>query len=126
MAENYKKIWGPPELNRAAWAAHSTITYVSCDDPPTFLSCGDADEFRTEQMNLMAKALERAGVEHQLAVTPRMGHWVVVRKEVLGAIYDFFDKHLKAEQASPSPAPSVDTRKTRRSARRAARHRRRQ
>jgi len=95
LAKAYTDIFGDPVKNRAAWEAHSAISYVTADDPPTFLCTGDDDDFRTEQMRLMAGALKKAGVEHKLVVIPKMRHWVVNDAKVLGEIYDFLDAHLK-------------------------------
>jgi acetyl esterase/lipase len=105
LAKAYTDIWGDPVKNRSAWEAHSAISYVTADDPPTFLCTGDSDDFRTEQMRLMAGALKKAGVEHKLVVIPKMGHWVVNDVKVLGEIYDFLDAHLKpAARTHPADA----------------------
>jgi acetyl esterase/lipase len=106
LGKNYQQVWGDPAKNAAAWEAHSAISYVTPDDPPTFLSTGSDDDFRTEQMQLMDAALERAKVPHQLLVTPRMQHWVVEKPEAEGQIYEFLDAHL-----APAPEPVGRTRR---------------
>lgn len=98
MGKQYLDRFGDPVKNRKVWDAHSAISYVTADDPPTFLSVGEKDWYRTEQIRRMAAALKKAGVEHVHAVTPGMEHMVTDDVKILGQIYDFFDKHLKTSK----------------------------
>ena len=95
VGKNYLEPFGDPKTNKAKWDEHSAITYVTQDDPPTFLSVGEKDWYRTKQIARMAEALKKAGVEYTHAVTPDMGHAVTGDVKILGRIFDFFDKHLK-------------------------------
>lgn len=101
LGKNYQQVWGDPMKNRAAWEAHSAISYITPDDPPTFLSTGGDDDFRTEQMRLMDGALSRANVPHQLLVTPHMQHWVVEKPDAQEQIYEYLDTHLAAPASEP-------------------------
>ena len=101
FAEQYVAAFGDPEKNRKTWEMHSAISYLTKDDPPTFLSVGGKDEYRVKQIELMAEALKRTGVEYRHAVTPNMGHQVTGDLKILGEIYDFFDKHLKPAKSKP-------------------------
>ena len=95
MARTYEAAFGDPVKNRKVWADHSAITYVTDDDPPTFLSVGSEDWYRTKQISLMAEALKKTGVECKHVETPGLGHNVTPDVKVQEQIYDFFDKHLK-------------------------------
>jgi dienelactone hydrolase len=95
MAKFYRWKLGDPKKNRERWEACSAITYVTKDDPPTFLCVGSDDWYRTEQIKRLAAAMKKAGATHELAVVTGMRHSVVNDVKVLGRIYDFLDQHLK-------------------------------
>jgi len=53
----------------------STLTYMTPDDPPVFLSVGQLDrEFRVKQMKRMAARCEEVGITYRLFVQKGMGH----------------------------------------------------
>ena len=80
---------------RARWRDPSAVTYVTPDDPPTFLCVGADDEYRPQQIASLAAALKTAGVVHEHVVVPGMKHAVVSDPNVLGRIYEFLDKQLR-------------------------------
>jgi len=76
----------------------STLTYVTPDDPPVFLSVGELDrKFRVKQMKRLAARCDAVGVTYRLFVQKRMGHMYNPRPEVIGRIYSFLDWYLKPE-----------------------------
>jgi pectinesterase len=122
IAKTYISAWGPPvtaeELSQAdaakraeldqrrqRWRAPSAVTYVTPDDPPTFVCVGEDDEYRPPQMASLAAALSQAKVEHQHVVVPKMKHAVVSDPAVLARIYAFLQQHLHPAAASPEPVP---------------------
>jgi len=96
LGKKYLGPFGDPVKNKKKWDEHSAITYVTKDDPPTFLSVGEKDSYRVNQIARLADALKKTGVEHHHAVTPGMGHMVTDNLKVLHEIFSFLDKHLKA------------------------------
>ncbi|MCE9551992.1 MAG: prolyl oligopeptidase family serine peptidase, partial [Planctomycetes bacterium] len=80
---------------RARWRDASAVTYVTPDDPPTFLCVGADDEYRPLQIASLAAALKQAGVVHEHVIIPGMKHSVVSDPVVLGRIYAFLDKQLR-------------------------------
>jgi len=79
----------------------STLTYVTPDDPPVFLSGGQLDrEFRVKQMRRLAARCEEVGVTYRLLIQEGMEHMYNPAPEVIGEIFSFFDRYLK-----PSPPP---------------------
>jgi hypothetical protein len=85
----------------------STLTYVTPDDPPVFLSVGELDrKFRVKQMKRLAARCDAVGVTYQLFVQKGMGHMYNPRPEVIGHIYRFLDWHLKPESRSDMNQPS--------------------
>jgi len=79
----------------------STLTYVTPDDPPVFLSVGELDrEFRVKQMKRLAARCEEVGVTYRLLIQKGMDHMYNPDPKVIGEIFSFFDKYLK-----PSPPP---------------------
>jgi len=74
----------------------STLTYVTPDDPPVFLSVGELDRpFRVAQMKRLAAQCKKVGVEHRIIIQKGMGHMYNPRLQVIGHIYDFFDRYLR-------------------------------
>jgi len=85
----------------------STLTYVTPDDPPVFLSVGELDkEFRVNQMRRVAARCEQVGVTYRLIVQKGMGHMYNPRPEVIGHIYSFLDWYLKPESRAGKSLPS--------------------
>jgi acetyl esterase/lipase len=79
----------------------STLTYVTPDDPPVFLSVGELDrEFRVKQMQRLAARCQEVGVTYRLHVQEGMEHMYNPDPEVIGEIFSFLDTYLKL---SPSP-----------------------
>ena len=74
----------------------STVTYVTPDDPPVFLSVGALDRpFRVAQMKRLADQCKKVGVEHRVVIQEGMGHMYNPKPQVIGHIFDFFDRYLK-------------------------------
>jgi dipeptidyl aminopeptidase/acylaminoacyl peptidase len=74
----------------------STTTYVTADDPPTFLCVGERDkQFRVNQMARLARKCRKIGVEYQFVIQPDMPHQYIDDPAVIGRIFTFLDKHLK-------------------------------
>jgi acetyl esterase/lipase len=90
-------LGGSPDELPDLYAFASPITYVSPDDPPMFLYHGTRDWFvDVSQARTMAKALDDAGVPHELHESD-LGHaatFVMDGDEVAGAIR-FLDRWLK-------------------------------
>ncbi|MHC4756390.1 MAG: prolyl oligopeptidase family serine peptidase, partial [Planctomycetota bacterium] len=85
----------------------SSLTYVTPDDPPVFLSVGELDrEFRVKQMKRVAARCGVVGVTYRLFVQKGMGHMYNPRPEVIGHIYSFLDWYLKPESRSDMNQPS--------------------
>ena len=113
IAKTYIAAWGPPvsdaelkaagtkektaelQTRRALWRDPSAVSYVTPDDPPTFLCVGAKDEYRPAQIARLAETLKQAGVAHEHVVIPEMGHSVVSDVAVLERIYAFLDKQLR-------------------------------
>jgi acetyl esterase/lipase len=78
----------------------SPITYVTKDDAPFLICHGDQDPLvPLDQSILLDKALKNAGVESTLIVVNGGGHGWADHPEVDKAVADFFEKHLKKEDA---------------------------
>jgi len=74
----------------------STLTFVTPDDPPVFLSVGELDrEFRVKQMKRLAARCEEVGVTYRLLIQKGMGHMYNPDPKVIGEIFSFFDRYLK-------------------------------
>jgi dipeptidyl aminopeptidase/acylaminoacyl peptidase len=85
----------------------SSLTYVTPDDPPVFLSVGELDrEFRVKQMKRVAARCDEVGVTYRLFIQKGMGHMYNPHSEVIGHIYSFLDWHLKPESRSDINLPS--------------------
>jgi acetyl esterase/lipase len=86
---------GPIEDHKATAIEASPLHYVSKDDPPFLIICGEDDPtVPVTQCQLLAEALKRAGVETTLEIANGRGHGVG------GPAFDsliksFFYKHLK-------------------------------
>ncbi|MHC4170577.1 MAG: alpha/beta hydrolase [Planctomycetota bacterium] len=76
---------------------NSTCAYVTPDDPPAFLCVGELDKkFRVAQMKRLAAQCEKVGLEHRFIIQKGMDHMYIPDPEVIGEIFSFFDRHLKA------------------------------
>jgi hypothetical protein len=74
----------------------SSLTFLTPDDPPIFLSVGELDrEFRVNQMKRLAAKCEEIGLEYRFILQEGMGHMYNPDPDVIKEIYSFFDKHLK-------------------------------
>jgi len=75
----------------------STSAYITPDDPPVFLCVGELDKkFRVAQMKRVAAQCEKIGLEHRFIIQKGMDHMYIPNPEVIGEIFHFFDRHLKA------------------------------
>ncbi len=97
----------PIRQSKDELARVSSLTYVTPDDPPVFLSVGELDrEFRVKQMKRVAARCDEVGVTYRLFVQKGMGHMYNPRPEVIGHIYSFLDWHLKPESRAGTSLPS--------------------
>jgi len=91
-----------PDLYKRA----SPVTHVRKGNPPVLILHGSKDSIvPVEQSKLMADALKKAGVEHELIVVEGAGHSFHLEpkeKDLRPAVLGFFDKHLKPTVA-PNP-----------------------
>jgi acetyl esterase/lipase len=92
-----------PELYRAA----SPITYANRGDAPILILHGTADKtVDVKQSDTFAAVLQRAGVEHEFIViegAPHTFHLQPKQRDLRPVVLGFFDKHLKAPRARPTP-----------------------
>jgi acetyl esterase/lipase len=86
-----------PDLYRQA----SPVTHASKDDPPVLILHGTKDTtVPVEQSQVMAAALKKAGVEHELILVegaPHSFHLEPREKDLRPVVIGFFDRHLKAK-----------------------------
>lgn len=84
-----------PELYRQA----SPTTHADKSDPPILILHGTADKtVPVEQSQLLADALKKAGVEHQLMIiegAPHSFHLQPKQQDLRPVVLGFFDRHLK-------------------------------
>lgn len=101
-----KEVTGhDPDKEPNAFGKFCPVRNVNRDYPPTMLLHGDKDtDVPFEQSALMAKELERRGVEHEFIVVPNGGHGFDAAGKGMGdpyiaRIFDrvlaFLDKHVK-------------------------------
>ncbi len=85
-----------PDLYRQA----SPVTHARKGNPPVLILHGTGDKtVPVEQSKLMAEALKKAGVEHELILVegaPHSFHLEPKEKDLRPTVIGFFDKHLKA------------------------------
>jgi acetyl esterase/lipase len=90
-----KTLADAPELYRAA----SPVTYVRRHSPPMLILHGTADTTVSQkQSELLADALQKAGVEHQLVIIPDAPHSFDLQpkqRDLRPIVLGFFDKYLK-------------------------------
>lgn len=88
-------VGGPIQENREKAARANPITYVTADDPPFLIMHGDKDDLvPIGQSELLAEALQKAGVEAALHVVAGAGHGFGGR-ELDAKVDAFLDRHLK-------------------------------
>lgn len=93
---------GTPEQTPETYKAASPVTYVTKDDPPVLTLQGDKDTLvPVAQAELLDKKMKAAGVAHTLIVLKGQGHGFggPARQKAETAMWEFFDKHLKAKAA---------------------------
>ena len=78
----------------------SPVTHVSPDDPPSLIVHGDRDVLvPLQQSQALVEKLKGAGVEAKLVVKVGAGHgWPDMAKD-LATFADWFDAHLKKDEA---------------------------
>ncbi len=88
-----------PELYKLA----SPITHVDAQDPPFLILHGTADKtVPVEQSEILADALQRVGVQHQLILVkdaPHTFHLQPKQQDLRPLVLEFLDKHLKPKPA---------------------------
>src|SRR5262249_23388877 len=112
-------IGGAIQENKDKVARANPISYVGKDNPPFLLIHGDQDPLvPPHQPELLAEALQKAGIEATLHLVQGAGHGVGGR-EVNELVDAFFDRHLKpaGQRATDSPAASREDVRTERAAR---------
>lgn len=86
-----------PDLYKLA----SPITHADAKDPPFLILHGTADKtVPVEQSEILAAALKKAGVEHELVLVPDAPHTFDLQpkqRDLRSLVLSFFDKHLKPQ-----------------------------
>lgn len=89
-----------PERYRAA----SPTTYADRSDPPILILHGTADTtVEVKQSELLAAALQKAGVPHELVIVegaPHTFHLQPKQRDLRPLVLGFFDQHLKSATAA--------------------------
>jgi len=84
-----------PELHQAAYLT----THIDPRDPPFLILHGTADALvPVAQSEMLAAALEKAGVEHELLIidgAPHTFHLQPAQRDLRPVVLGFFDEHLK-------------------------------
>lgn len=84
-----------PELYRLA----SPVMHIDSSNPPFLILHGTADKLvPVEQSEILARALQQAGVEHELVVIEGAPHSFDLQpkqRDLRPLVLGFFDKHLK-------------------------------
>ncbi len=79
----------------------SPITHADPKDPPFLILHGTADKtVPVEQSEILAAALKKAGVEHELVLVPDAPHTFDLQpkqQDLRPLVIAFFDKHLKSK-----------------------------
>jgi acetyl esterase/lipase len=87
-----------PNLYRAA----SPVTYVDSKDPPILILHGTADKLvEVKQSQVLADALKKAGVEHELVIiegAPHTFHLQPKQRDLRPLVLGFFEKHLRSKK----------------------------
>lgn len=77
-----------------AYRAASPTSHVSGDAAPMFLGAAEVDFVPFRQVEIMAAALDRAGVEVETVEVPGAGHADSLGGELLARTVEFFERHL--------------------------------
>jgi acetyl esterase/lipase len=92
-----KTIEEAPEAYRLA----SPADLADPQDPPCLILHGTADKtVPVEQSEILARALKKAGVEHELVIVegaPHSFHLQPKQRDLRPLVLSFFDKHLKPQ-----------------------------
>ncbi|HXR06277.1 MAG TPA: alpha/beta hydrolase [Candidatus Acidoferrum sp.] len=92
-------LGGPIAQNAAKAQRANPIRYITKDDPPFLIMHGDKDTVvPLEQSQLLAEALQKAGVPVIFHVVPGGGHGgpAFRQQEEVDRLYDFFVRRLKS------------------------------
>jgi len=92
-------LGGPIAQNAAKAQRANPIPYITKDDPPFLIMHGDKDTVvPLEQSQLLAEALQKAGVPVIFHVVPGGGHGgpAFRQQEEVDRLYDFFVRHLRS------------------------------
>ena len=92
---------GKPDEAAERYKQSSPITYVSKDDPPVLTLHGSSDRLvPPDQAERLDKAMKDAGASHTLLLLEGQGHGFQgdAARKANEAMYEFFDKHLKAKK----------------------------
>ena len=93
-------LGGPLKENGEKARLASPVEHASKDDPPFLIVHGEKDSVvPVKHGQLMAEALQKAGVEVTLRIVPGAGHGVS-SPETIKMATEFFDRHLKGKQAT--------------------------
>jgi acetyl esterase/lipase len=93
-------IGGPISQNIEKAQSANPIHYITKDDPPFLIMHGDKDPtVPLEQSQLLAEALQKAGVPVTFRVVPGGGHGgeAFRKREEVDRLYDFFVINLKRD-----------------------------
>lgn len=91
-----------PEPCPAA-ADASPVTHVTSDDPPVLLANGSNEEIPAEQATVMGKALNAAGVEHEVLIPETERHGWGLDRYAEEPTRAFLARHL----CDPGPQPAI-------------------
>ena len=111
MYKRFAKVWGPPDTAATHWQEHGAAFYLPKDGAnvaPMFLDTSDAEskEYRGGLLQFDAE-LTAAHVEHHYQIeTDGRGHRVSTDPKVLGAIYAFFQDHLRTGSTPAATEPT--------------------
>ena len=101
-APEAKLIGGPVQENKEACKRANPITYISKNDPPFLICHGDKDNLvPINQSVLLYEALKKAGVDVTFHTVEGGGHGFR-DPEVDKMVLEFFTKHLKGTEETPS------------------------
>lgn len=92
---------GTPDETPDTYKAASPVTYVSKDDPPVLTLQGDKDTLvPVAQATLLDKKMKAVGASHTLMILKGQGHGFggPARQKSQKAMWEFFEKHLKAKE----------------------------
>ena len=96
-------VGGAIQANKAKTRRANPVTYVTKDDPPFLIVHGDSDPLVPHhQSELLAAALQEAGVAVTFYTVKGAGHGGFRDQKVAELTSDFLAKHLRPERAAPS------------------------